>query len=274
MLQSTGFGAALLAPCQCHPIVKTLRKRYISNNQQEDKPLQHFNIPFTEAQAPTCPHLFPFTLNPTRTMGDPSEGKRKKQKRSMSTGEPGPAAAGAGTGPSPNADDDTPVGRKWTLSIALPGSLLDNPPSLDAAVCTAAQIARTAAAFQVDEVVVYDDTVNRLTPATATATTVSPGTALLARLLQYFDTPPHLRPNLYDSGAVAAVGGTMEEFKLAAAMPQPSPPHHARPGGVGAWMPYREGVVLKSEDGAGSYVDVGLDRMVWLEHQLPQVRVC
>lgn len=206
-------------------------------------------------------------------MGDPSDkSKRKKQKRSMSTGDPGPAAAGAGT--DPNADDSTPVGRKWTLSIALPGSLLDNPPSLEAAVCTAAQIARAAAAFQVDEVVVYDDTVNRHTPATATATTVSPGTALLARLLQYFDTPPHLRPNLYDSGAVAAVGGTMEEFKLAAAMPQPSPPHHARPGGVGAWMPYREGVVLKSEEGAGSYVDVGLDRMVWLEHQLPHVSVC
>ncbi|EFJ46563.1 hypothetical protein VOLCADRAFT_93008 [Volvox carteri f. nagariensis] len=35
-------------------------------------------------------------------------------------------------------------------------------------------------------------------------------------------------------------------------------------------MPYREGVVLKSEPGAGSYVDVGLDRMVWIEHELPQ----
>lgn len=37
-------------------------------------------------------------------------------------------------------------------------------------------------------------------------------------------------------------------------------------------MPYREGVVLKAEAGTGSYVDVGLDRMVYLEHSLQQVR--
>ncbi|PNH05465.1 hypothetical protein TSOC_008303 [Tetrabaena socialis] len=165
---------------------------------------------------------------------------------------------------SAGGDEAGPSGRKWTLSIALPGTLLDNPLSLEFAVFAAGQVARAAAAFQVDEVVVYDDS----PAATAypagqpvTGATVSGGTAMLARILQFLDTPPHLRPSLHDVR-------TVPELRLAAALPTLSPPHHARPSNT--WMPYREGVVLKSEAGAGSYVDVGMDRMVWLEHELPQ----
>lgn len=33
------------------------------------------------------------------------------------------------------------------------------------------------------------------------------------------------------------------------------------------WKPYREGLVLRSQPGAGSYVDIGLDRMA----HVPQV---
>lgn len=51
-----------------------------------------------------------------------------------------------------------------------------------------------------DEVVVYDDSLAATTfqpGQPLSAASVTPGTALLARILQYLDTPPHLRPNMY-----------------------------------------------------------------------------
>ncbi|KAG2433055.1 hypothetical protein HYH02_012759 [Chlamydomonas schloesseri] len=187
---------------------------------------------------------------------------KKKARLEVATDLKGGAAAGGA------ADSlEEPTGRKWTLSVALPGTLLDAPSSVELAVATAGQISRAAANFQVDEVVIYDDS----PAATAfqpgqplSAASVTPGTALLARVLQYLDTPPHLRPNMYPEEVLAQ----HPELRLVASLPVLSPPHHARPNAV--WMPYREGVVLKSEAGAGSYVDVGLDRMVYLEHSLQQ----
>ena len=58
----------------------------------------------------------------------------------------------------------------------------------------------------------------------------------------------------------------LPEFALAGALPPIGAPHHLRDD---EWLPYREGVVLKSEEGVGSYVDVGLDRMVYIEEHLP-----
>lgn len=34
------------------------------------------------------------------------------------------------------------------------------------------------------------------------------------------------------------------------------------------WKPYREGLVLRSQPGAGSYVDIGLDRMAFVPQQV------
>ncbi|KAG2488881.1 hypothetical protein HYH03_012675 [Edaphochlamys debaryana] len=202
---------------------------------------------------------------------DKDKHKNKKQKRdsAVADAEPTSSEPAAGAAPAPGDDEDAPVPRRWTLSIAVPGTLLDAPPSLEFAVAAAAQIARAAAAFQVDEVVVYDDSpaATALQPGQPlTSASVSPGTALLARVLQFLETPPHLRPNLYPAEAMAE----SPELRLAAELPQVAPPHHARPSGAGVWLPYREGVVLRSEPGAGCYADVGLDRMVWLEQELPQ----
>ncbi|GLI67552.1 hypothetical protein VaNZ11_011779, partial [Volvox africanus] len=198
-------------------------------------------------------------------MGEKND--KKKHKKHKSSHHPNneknnkPSGGAAEPPKATDYDEPGPSGRKWTLSVAVPGTLLDQPPSLEVAVCVAAQIARAAAAFQVDEVVVYDDSPAAQSPV---ACTVTHGTALLARVLQYLDTPPHLRPNMYGDPAQLA-----PELQLAAALPMVNPPHHARPSG--SWIPYREGVVLKSEQGTGSYVDVGLDRMVWIEHELPQL---
>ena len=44
------------------------------------------------------------------------------------------------------------AGRPWTLSIAVPGSVIDNTQNMELATFVAGQIARAAAIFNVDEV--------------------------------------------------------------------------------------------------------------------------
>jgi predicted SPOUT superfamily RNA methylase MTH1 len=40
------------------------------------------------------------------------------------------------------------------------------------------------------------------------------------------------------------------------------------------WKPYREGLVLRSQPGQGSYVDIGLDRMAHVQETVePNTRV-
>ncbi|PNW71745.1 hypothetical protein CHLRE_16g670617v5 [Chlamydomonas reinhardtii] len=195
-----------------------------------------------------------------------TDNKDKKDKKHKKARVEGATDVGGAAGEASDPSVET-TGRKWTLSVGLPGTLLDAPSSVEFAVATAGQIHRAAANFQVDEVVVYDDSLAATTfqpGQPLSAASVTPGTALLARILQYLDTPPHLRPNMYPEEVLQQ----HPELRLAASLPVLSPPHHARPSAV--WMPYREGVVLKAEAGTGSYVDVGLDRMVYLEHSLQQ----
>merc|ERR1719476_141755 len=53
--------------------------------------------------------------------------------------------------------EEEKVGRDWTLSIALPGSILDNAQSPELRTYLAGQIARAAAVCQVDEVIIFDE---------------------------------------------------------------------------------------------------------------------
>lgn len=48
-------------------------------------------------------------------------------------------------------------GRPYTLSVALPGSILDNAQSPELRTYLAGQIARACAIFCVDEIVVFDE---------------------------------------------------------------------------------------------------------------------
>lgn len=160
-----------------------------------------------------------------------------------------------------------------TLSIAVAGSVLESAPSAEVAAAIAAQIARAAAIFSVDEVrdcsnashtsvlllpqplapyrhrlpcllcpqvVVYDDQPGPSTNGTASST-VSLAAATLARLLLYIETPGHLRAALFP-GSVA-----YPELRAGEAVcPNLQAPHHQR--GT-EWQVYREGVVMRSEPG-------------------------
>ena len=58
---------------------------------------------------------------------------------------------------------------------------------------------------------------------------------------------------------------------LAGLLPPLDAPHHMR---ASEWKPFREGLVLRSQPGAGSYVDIGLDRMAFVPQQVvPNTRV-
>lgn len=48
-------------------------------------------------------------------------------------------------------------GRHYTLSVALPGSILNNAQSLELRTYLAGQIARACAIFCVDEIIVFDE---------------------------------------------------------------------------------------------------------------------
>jgi hypothetical protein len=157
------------------------------------------------------------------------------------------------------AADDGPStsGRRWTVSMAVPGSIIDNTQNIEFATFVAGQVARTAAIFNVDEVVVFDDTADR------DAATVSSGTAFLARVVQFMETPQYLRKALIPMH---------EHLRLAGLLPPlDAINHHLR---TTEWRTYREGVVLKSEPGKGSYVDIGLDRMAFVQEVVaPSTRV-
>ena len=62
------------------------------------------------------------------------------------------------TGPSESSVNphDVPLRRQWTLSIAVPGSVIDNTQTVEQATAIAGQIARAAAIFNVDEVRLAD----------------------------------------------------------------------------------------------------------------------
>ena len=50
-----------------------------------------------------------------------------------------------------------PSGRSYTVSLALPGSIIDNAQSAELRTYLAGQIARAAAVFNIDEVVVFNE---------------------------------------------------------------------------------------------------------------------
>lgn len=49
------------------------------------------------------------------------------------------------------------LGRAYTVSVALPGSVLDNAQSTELRTYLAGQIARACVVFCVDEIVVFDE---------------------------------------------------------------------------------------------------------------------
>ncbi|CBN79505.1 conserved unknown protein [Ectocarpus siliculosus] len=236
----------------------------------------------------------------------PKERRRlgKTHGRARKEGNPGSrnggAAAAAGRREGQGTADPHPLAlapggpgqgkpRKHTLSIAIPGSVVDNAQSRELKTYLVGEIARAAAVFEVDEIVVYDDlSVSRkgqggvrddsASVAAAGGFNRGGGSAngsggggdknnpnvFMARLLQYAETPQYLRKQLFPMHSSLRLAGLLNPLDA---------PHHMRADDA---CPFREGVVLDRtiKKGAGSFVDIGKRKEARIDRPLdPGVRV-
>ncbi|KAA8584404.1 hypothetical protein FQN60_008189 [Etheostoma spectabile] len=133
-------------------------------------------------------------------------------------------------------------GRAYTVSVALPGSVLDNAQSTELRTYLAGQIARACVVFCVDEIVVFDEQGEDVKSVEGEFKGVGKkGHACiqLARILQYLEC----LLNPLDS------------------------PHHMR---IDDESEYREGIVLDRpiKQGKGSLVNCGMRKDVRIDKQL------
>lgn len=90
-----------------------------------------------------------------------------------------------------------------TISIAVPGSILENAQSAELRTYLAGQIARAACVFCVDEVIVYDDIgdkhdTKKSKLEEADGVKVARKSCVqLARILQYLECPQYLRKHFF-----------------------------------------------------------------------------
>ena len=160
-----------------------------------------------------------------------------------------------------------------TVSIAVPGSIMDNAQSPELRTYLAGQIARAACIFQVDEVIVFDDcgSSNQLTDKLGTIQTNEGSTSArrcciqLARILQYLECPQYLRKYFFP---------LHNDLKFTGLLNPLDSQHHLRQQSE---FVFREGIVTtKPTKGnkPGAFVNVGLLNDVLVDTKLdPNLRV-
>ncbi|XP_062867751.1 putative methyltransferase C9orf114 homolog isoform X2 [Trichomycterus rosablanca] len=158
-------------------------------------------------------------------------------------------------------------GRLYTVSVALPGSVLDNAQSPELRTYLAGQIARACAVFCVDEVVIFDEQGEDAKTVEGEFKGVGKkGQACvqLARILQYLECPQYLRKAFFPKHHDLQFAGLLNPLDS---------PHHMR---VDEEAEFREGVVVDRpcKAGKGSFVNGGMRKEVQIDKQLqPGLRV-
>ncbi|NWR79257.1 CI114 methyltransferase, partial [Centropus unirufus] len=152
-------------------------------------------------------------------------------------------------------------GRRYTLSVALPGSILNNAQSLELRTYLAGQIARACAIFCVDEIVVFDEQGEDVKSVEGVFEGIGKrGKACvqLARILQYLECPQYLRKSFFPKH---------EDLQFAGLLNPLDSPHHMR---VDEDAQYREGVEVQID----KQLKPGLRVTVRLEEpQKPEAKV-
>ncbi|XP_061397402.1 putative methyltransferase C9orf114 [Musca vetustissima] len=147
-----------------------------------------------------------------------------------------------------------------TVSIAVPGSILENAQSAELRSYVAGQIARAACIFRVSEVIVFDDIglataretkrnfeADDSDDAEGTSRTVRSSVLQLARILQYLECPQYLRKFFFPLHKDLKYSGLLNPLDA---------PHHLRQQNI---FRYREGIVTEKLAKEGHcYVNVGL----------------
>lgn len=157
-----------------------------------------------------------------------------------------------------------------TITIAIPGSILDNAQSAELRTYLAGQIARAACIYKVDEIVVFDDK-GEITESekkkVRTDEVLGEGRICclqLVRILQYLECPQYLRKHFFPIHKDLQYAGVLNPLDA---------PHHLRQQDISL---YREGVVSNKpvKSGKGSQVNIGLLNEVRVDKVLmPGLRV-
>lgn len=164
------------------------------------------------------------------------------------------------------SDDSTEKkGCKYTVSIAVPGSILDNAQSPSLRSYLAGQIARGAAIFNVDEVVIFDDmgitrtnTNGKSEEELLNLSHCQAACLQMAHILQYLECPQYLRKHIFHLHKDLQYAGVLNPLDSI---------HHLRED---EHSPYREGFVVtkQSKKQGCSYVYAGLKKDVLIDREL------
>ncbi|XP_078082330.1 putative methyltransferase C9orf114 homolog isoform X2 [Mustelus asterias] len=154
-----------------------------------------------------------------------------------------------------------PKGRLYTVSVALPGSVLDNAQSPALRTYLAGQIARACTVFCVDEIVVFDEQGEDVKSVEGEFKGIGKkgqASVQLARILQYLECPQYLRKYYFPKH---------QDLQFAGILNPLDSPHHMRMNEVSE---YREGVVVERLSGPsrGSFVDCGTRKEVQIDRKL------
>ncbi|KAJ6446849.1 deoxyribose-phosphate aldolase [Purpureocillium lavendulum] len=153
-------------------------------------------------------------------------------------------------------------GRDWTVTVAIPASVITSLATADQRMAVPGRIARALAIFSVDEVVIFDDTPLSQRPRDTDPDAYTGDTdpcQFLAHIISFLEAPPFMRKALFP---------LHPNLRLTASLPTLDMPHHPNPK---EWIPYREGVSVagKTSTGKGTLVDVGLEEPVEVEDKIP-----
>ncbi|RHZ64617.1 hypothetical protein Glove_321g37 [Diversispora epigaea] len=172
------------------------------------------------------------------------------------------------------------LGRIYSVSVALPGSIIENAQSAELKTYLAGQLARAFSIYKVDEIVIFNESgiphnnklennnnINKkknnnnggIIKRKGGNNISSDSNVFLARILQYLETPQYLRKELFP---------VHQDLKYAGLLNPLDCPHHVRQDEKSR---FREGVVtgkqLKNGE-KGSLVDAGLTKNVIIEQSL------
>lgn len=153
--------------------------------------------------------------------------------------------------------------RKYTVSIAVPASILDATSVKDELrTYVVGQIARAAVIYSIDEIIVYDDGCWTKNDSAEQQKHNQMALDKMKMLLEYQELPQYLRKYFFGFDKHLRCVGLLNPLNSS---------HHLK---FNEWCEYREGVVLEESESISSYVDVGLRKNILIDQKLePGLRV-
>ncbi|XP_015786464.1 putative methyltransferase C9orf114 [Tetranychus urticae] len=165
-----------------------------------------------------------------------------------------------------NKKKEESEGIHYTISVAVPGSILNNAQSPELRSYLIGQIARACVIFNCDEIVIYDEYAipESLNDEALRRDNRRRCLAQMAKVLQYLECPQYLRKHLFP---------LHEDLQYAGLLNPLDTGHHLKESDESR---FREGIVTNSvhPDKGGCYINVGLKKDVFIKESLtPGLRV-